>query len=246
MSSTLLIAMVIAIAGGVIFGLSGFGFGLTTVPILLLLYPPATVTALVVIVSLSTGWVVLVGAWRSVQLRTVLALAPGATIGVVLGTMLIRTVDPAVVKLIAGSAVVLFALSLLRGWKVNAVHHPLAAPLAGVASGTLNTSTGMSGPPVVLLFTSREYNMQAFRSSIMVYFYYVNLLGISLLIQQGIVGRTQLAVVLQLLPAAIVGGVIGRRLVWRFSPAQFRALTTVMLLVTGSIGIVTSMRSLLG
>src|SRR5262245_45974932 len=116
MSSTLLLAMAIAGFGGVIFGLSGVGFGLVVVPVLLLLYPPATVTALVVTVSLSTGWVVLLGAWRSVQLRTVLALVPGATIGVVLGTVLVRTVEPAVIKLIAGAAVVLFALSLLRGW----------------------------------------------------------------------------------------------------------------------------------
>jgi hypothetical protein len=246
MSATLLIAMGIAVFGGVIFGLSGFGFGLTTVPVLLLVYPPATVTALVVTVSLTTGWLVLVGAWRSVNLRTVLALAPGATIGVVLGTLLIRTVEPAVIKLIAGTAVVLFALSLLRGWKVNAVHHPLAAPLAGVASGTLNTSTGMSGPPVVLLFTTRDYDMRAFRSSIMAYFYYVNILGLSLLIQQGIVGRAQLVVVLQLLPAAIAGGFVGRRLLRRFSQAQFRMLTTGMLLASGTIGIVTSMRSLLG
>jgi uncharacterized membrane protein YfcA len=189
---------------------------------------------------------VLVGAWRSVQLRTVLALVPGATIGVVLGTLLIRTVEPAVIKLIAGTAVVLFALSLLRGWRLNAVHHPLAAPLAGVASGTLNTSTGMSGPPVVMLFTTREYDMQAFRSSIMADFYYVNVLGLSLLIQQGIVGRAQLTVVLQLLPAAIAGGFIGRRLLRRFSQAQFRMLTTGMLLASGTIGIVTSIRSLLG
>jgi uncharacterized protein len=88
--------------------------------------------------------------------------------------------------------------------------------------------------------------MQAFRASIMAYFYYVNLIGMSLLIQQGIVGRAQLAVVLQLLPAAIAGGFIGRRLIWRFSPAQFRTLTIALLLVTGTIGIVTSARSLLG
>jgi uncharacterized membrane protein YfcA len=119
MSSTVLIAMAIAGAGGVISGLAGFGFGLVVVPVLLLLYPPVTVTAVAVSLSLSTGWVVLLGTWRSVQLRTVLALAPGATIGVVLGTLLIRTLEPAVIKLIAGSVVVLFSLSVLRGWKVN-------------------------------------------------------------------------------------------------------------------------------
>lgn len=245
MSTTLLIAMAIAGCGGVISGLAGFGFALVVVPPLLMLYPPATVTAVAVSLTLATGWVVLLGSWRSVQGRTVLALAPGATIGVFLGTVLIRELEPALIKLIAGAVVVLFALSALRGWKLNAVHHPLAAPIAGLASGTLNTSTGMAGPPVALLFTTREYDMQAFRSSIMAYFYYVDLIGISLLIQQGIVGRSELAIVVRLLPAAIVGGFIGRRLVGRLSQSQFRMVTLVMLLATGGIGIVTASRALL-
>ena len=246
MSSTLLIAMAIAGAGGVVSGLAGFGFGLVVVPLLLQLYPPATVTAVAVSLTLATGWVVLLGSWRTVQVRTVLGLIPGATIGVFVGAALLRTLDPAAIKLIAGTVVVLFAVSVMRGWKLNAVRSPLAAPVAGLASGTLNTSTGMAGPPVALLFTTREYDMHVFRSSIMAYFYYVDVLGISLLAQQGIVGRSELAVVLRLLPAAIVGGFVGRRMLRRVSQGQFRRITLAMLLATGGIGILTAARALLG
>lgn len=246
MSETVAIAMLIALVGGIISGLAGFGFALVVVPALLLLYPPATVTAVAVSLTLATGWIVLLGSWRSVQGRTVLALAPGATVGVFAGTILIRALEPAVIKLVAGVVVSLFALSVLRGWRLNAVHHPLAAPLAGLASGTLNTSTGMAGPPVALLFTSRDYDMNAFRSSIMAYFYYVDVIGMSLLIQQGIVGRDELSVVMRLLPAAIAGGFIGRRLLRRVSPGQFRRITLVMLLLTGTTGIVTALQALIG
>lgn len=246
MTSTLLIAMAIAGMGGVVSGLAGFGFALVVVPPLLLLYPPATVTATAVSLTLATGWVVLLGSWRSVQGRTVLALVPGATIGVFFGTVLIRVLEPAYIKLIAGFVVVLFAISVLRGWKLNAVHHPMAAPLAGLASGTLNTSTGMAGPPVALLFTTRDYDMQAFRASLMAYFYYVDLIGMSLLVQQGIVGRDELAIVLRLLPAAIIGSFVGRRLLKRISQHQFRRLTLGMLLATGAVGIVAALRALLG
>ncbi len=134
----------------------------------------------------------------------------------------------------------------MRGWRIDAVHHPLAAPLAGLASGTLSTSTGMSGPPVVLLFTTRQYDMQQFRGSITAYFYYVNFIGLSVLILRGIVGWEQLEIALRLLPAAIAGGFIGRRLLRYVSQSQFRTITLVMLLLTGTTGIVTALQALLG
>lgn len=246
MSLTLAIAMIIAGIGGIVSGLAGFGFGLTVVPLLLMIYPPATVTAVVASLSLSTGWIVLLSTWRTIQTRTLGALIPGATVGVFLGTILIRTLDPSILKLIAGIVVLLFAISVLRGWRIDAVHHPLAAPVAGVVSGTLGSSTGMSGPPVVLLFTTRAYEMQSFRGTITTYFYYVNALTMVLLIWRGIVGREQLTVVLQLLPTAIVGGFIGRHLLNYVSQAQFRMITLVMLLITGATGVITAVRALVG
>jgi uncharacterized membrane protein YfcA len=217
-----------------------------TVPLLLLLYPPATVTTVGSSLVLASGWIVLLSTWRTVQVRTLGALIPGATIGVFIGTVLLRALEPAVIKLIAGTVVLLFAVSVLRGWRIDAVHHPLAAPLAGLASGTLSTSTGMSGPPVVLLFTTRQYDMQQFRGSITAYFYYVNFIGLSLLILRGIVGWEQLEIALRLLPAAIAGGFIGRRMLRYVSQSQFRTITLVMLLMTGTIGIVTALQTLLG
>jgi len=246
MSETLLIAMLIALMGGIVSGLAGFGFGLVTVPLLLMVYRPATGTTVGSSLVLASGWIVLLSTWRTVQVRTLGALIPGATIGVFIGTVLLRALEPAVLKLIAGVVVVLFAVSVLRGWRIDAVHHPLAAPLAGLASGTLSTSTGMSGPPVVLLFTTRQYDMQQFRGSITAYFYYVNFIGLSVLILRGIVGWEQLEIALRLLPAAIIGGFIGRRVLRYVSQAQFRRITLLMLLLTGTTGIVTALQALLG
>jgi uncharacterized membrane protein YfcA len=142
--------------------------------------------------------------------------------------------------------VLLFAISLLRGWRIDAVHHPLAAPLAGLASGTLSTSAGMSGPPVVLLFTTRQYDMQQFRGSVTAYFYYVNAIALSLLIVRGIVGAEELHVVVRLLPAAILGRFAGKLLLRWVSQAHFRRITLVLLMATGATGIVGALRAFLG
>jgi uncharacterized protein len=160
MSETLLIAMLIALVGGIVSGLAGFGFGLVTVPLLLMLYPPATVTTVGSSLALASGWIVLLGTWRTVQVRTL------------------------------------------------------------------------------------QYDMQQFRGSITAYFYYVNCIGLSVLILRGIVGWEQLDVALRLLPAAIIGGFIGRRALRYVSQAQFRRITLIMLLLTGTTGIVTALQAL--
>ena len=111
---------------------------------------------------------------------------------------------------------------------------------------TGSNTVSVSGPPVVLLFTTRKYDMQQFRGSVTAYFYYVNAIGLSLLVLRGIVGMEQFHVVVQLLPSAIVGGFVGRWLLRFVSQSHFRRITLVMLLVTGTIGIVTALQALIG
>lgn len=237
-------AMIIVLAGGFISGVAGFGFALAVVPLLLLLYDPPTVTATAICLTLLIGWIVLLGSWRKVEVRTVLMLLPGAIIGLLIGVNLIDIVQPAVIKLVAALVVLLFSLSLLRGWKMQGVHSPLAPPLAGLFSGMLNATTGMAGPPVALLFTTRDYGIDAFRASIVAYFYVIDLLAIVLLTRRQIVTTDDLRTVALLMPAAIVGSFLGRRAVKRISPLFFRRITLVMLVITGLIGTVAAVVAL--
>ena len=102
-----------------------------------------------------------------------------------------------------------------------------APPIAGFFSGALNAATGMASPPIALLFTARGYDLQAFRSSIVTYFYVIDTLAILLLVQQGLVGWKELEVVASLLPAALVGTFIGKRIASRTPEHLFRLVVIV-------------------
>jgi uncharacterized membrane protein YfcA len=86
--------------------------------------------------------------------------------------------------------------------------------------------------------------LQAFRSSIVAYFYVIDALAMVLLIQQRLVGWDELRVVVSLLPAAIAGTFAGRALVRRTSPEQFRRVTLAILLGTGAVGVISAVRDL--
>lgn len=104
----------------------------------------------------------------------------------------------------------------------------------------------MNGPPVVLLFLAREYEVHAFRARLVTYFLLVNVVAISARVWVGETGGVDIQTALLLLPAAAVGTTIGRRLVNRVPLAVFRRVVLLMVLVAGLVGVVTAVRPLLG
>jgi uncharacterized membrane protein YfcA len=238
--AALLAALAIVLAAGVISGLTGFGFALVSVPVLLLVYDPATVVTLSLTLTLVTCTVIAVGVRHAIDLPVVLAMLPGAVAGLLTGAWLLTWLDAALIKVIAGSVVVVFSLVLLRGVHVPGAGHLGAAILAGAASGTLATSTGLSGPPAVMLLAARNFTRDPFRASISAYFVAIDVIGIGALIWQGVLTERQLSTTAVLLPAAVLGTYGGARLSRRVNARLFRRLTLSLLLLTGLLGAVTA------
>ncbi|MDQ3548947.1 MAG: sulfite exporter TauE/SafE family protein [Chloroflexota bacterium] len=245
MDATLLAAMVIVGISGIIFGMTGFGFALVSVPPLLLLYEPEVVVALTIGASLLTSVVVVLGARRELDGRLVLTMLPGACIGLLLGARILAVVDPTLLKIVAGTLVASYSILLLRGFEPSGMGSGWAASLAGAASGVLATSTGLSGPPIVVLFTARQLARDAFRVTIAAYFIAINLVGILVLLAGGAIGESEVVTSAVLTPAALIGTLVGNRLVRRLTAVGFRTLTLALLLLTGVMGVATAIVALL-
>lgn len=235
--ATFWIAVLIVVGAGATAGLAGFGFSIVSVPTLLLLFDPATVITLNKVLTLGTIWVILIGAWGSVSWRHLRRIVPFGLAGLLAGIGLLRVLDDTAIKLLAGAVVIFFAALLLRGGIRALPERRWMAPVAGLASGTLSTSIGMAGPPVVLLFTVLAVPVPVFRATTVCYFLLTDLIGFPALISQGIVTRDDVVLALLLSPAAIVGRMIGSRLVPYVSPLAFRRATLGLLLVTGTIAV---------
>jgi uncharacterized membrane protein YfcA len=229
-------ATAVVFAGGVVSGLAGFGFALVAVPPLLLIFDPPTVVTASILLSILSGWVVLPGHWHEIKSGTIFRLTPWALLGLAPGVALIKTLAPDAIKLLSGLVVAALAAATAAGWRPPGAHSSVAMAVAGATSGMLNASIGMAGPPVVLLFAARDFDMHAFRTSIVVYFLVVDVAGIGLLVWQGVIGWGEVSIALWLLPGALVGGVVGRRLVTRVSAPAFRRTVLAMLLLTGVVG----------
>lgn len=245
MSLGLVVAFAVIILAAAVSGLIGFGLAVVAVPLLLIFFDPVEVVVLIALISLFTNAVIVQDSWREVKTRSVLALMPWAILGLILGTEILRRANPDYLRLGVGVIVVLSAILLLRDVTLKSIEGRIGTVLAGASSGALATSTGIAGPPIVLLFAARGLPKDSFRASNAAYFLILSVAIIVTLFVRDIVETSELWTAAALVPAAFIGKTLGTALVKRLSDEAFRRITLAVVLLTGVLGVLTAIRALM-
>jgi uncharacterized protein len=245
LSAALLVAILSALLAGIVSGMTGFGLALISVPLLLFVYEPRTVVVITAVLSVVINFAVVWDSWRDADRRVVIALLPPAFVGVVAGAELLRVVDPDYIRLVVGIVVVFSALLLLRDIRLPGAQTRWGAVVAGSASGALSTSTGLAGPPIVLLLASRGFPKRVFRGSSALYFLVMSLLGLTVLLFRGLLEAGDVPLTLALVPAAFLGKFIGTALLKKVSEKAFRVVSLGLVILTGALGVATAAWALL-
>ncbi len=242
----LLVALLAALLAGTVTGLTGFGLALISTPLLLFVYEPRPVVVLTAVFSVFISTAVVWDSWREARWRLALALLLPSTVGIFLGAEVLRVVDPVYIRLAVGAVVVFSALLLVRDVRLPGAGTRWGPVVAGSASGALSTSTGLAGPPIVLLLASRGLPKAEFRSTSALYFLAMSLVGLLVLAGRGLVGGGEIRLALILVPAAIVGKMVGTAFLKKVSEQAFRALSLGIVILTGALGVATALWALAG
>lgn len=245
LSWALLVALLAALFAGVVTGTTGFGLALISTPILLFVYEPATVIFLTAVFSVVISGAVVWDSWREAHRTLALALLAPACVGIVAGSEVLRLVDPTYIRLAVGAVVVLSALLLIRDVRLPGADTRWGTVVAGTASGALSTSTGLAGPPIVLLLASRGLPKHQFRGTSAFFFLMMSAVTLIILPARGLVAAGDLPLAAVLVPAAIVGKAIGTAFLERISEGAFRTLSLGLVILTGTLGVATAAWALL-
>ena len=240
LSWELLAALLAALMAGVVTGTTGFGLALISTPILLFVYEPKTVIFLTAVFSVFINTAVVLDSWREAHRRLALALLVPACVGIIAGAEVLRVVDPTYIRLAVGAVVVFSALLLVRDIRLPGADTRWGPVVAGSASGALSTSTGLAGPPIVLLLASCNLPKHQFRGTSAFYFLFMSVVTLIILAVRGLVDAEELPLAAALVPAGMVGKVIGTAFLKGISEAAFRALSLGMVILTGILGIATA------
>jgi uncharacterized membrane protein YfcA len=245
LSWALLVALPAAFMAGVVTGMTGFGLALISTPLLLFVYEPRTVIVLTTIFSISITVAVVWDSWRDAHRWLALALLPPAFVGIVAGTEVLRAVNPVYIRLAVGAVVVFSALIMLKDFRLPGADSRWAPVVAGSASGALSTSTGLAGPPIVLLLTARGLPKHDFRGTSALYFLVMSVFAIVVLAFRGVVEVEHIPLGAVLIPAALVGKVVGTAALKRVSEKAFRGISLGLVICTGALGVATAVWALL-
>jgi len=226
---------------GVTSGLTGFGFALVTVPLLILVLPPKVVVPIISLLSNLTHLLILIETRRWLQPRRILPLMLAGIAGIPLGTYLLLALDAQTLKILIGVVTTLAAIAMLTGFSRPIRNEKLAFFPVGFISGLLTGSTGMGGPPVVLFFSNQGVEKQVCRANFTLFFTVTSLVALPTQLAGGLLTSQVWTHALVFSPALLLGTVLGIRLARVISEAIFRKLTLFVIIATGLSAVATGL-----
>jgi uncharacterized membrane protein YfcA len=235
----LTVASVCALAAAAAFtqSLSGFGFSLLIVPPLTLILGPRDAVVTANALGLLVNAVTLQRLHEHVDWRLGITLFLAAAVGMPFGLLVLAFVPRDALQILIAVTVLVSTVLIWRGWRLRASGRSADVGV-GLVSGVLNTSTSMSGPPVVLYLQGKGYLRGMFRATLTAYFLASGLLAVILFLAAGQMDADIAAMTLIAAPALVVGFVLGHTLFHRLDEERFRQVVIAVLILSAVLAMV--------
>jgi uncharacterized membrane protein YfcA len=230
------VAAIVA-AAGIAQGLSGFGFSLVSIPLLALVVPVKAAIVGGAILGLVQSGQIVAREHGHVEWRSAAVLVAAAIVGMPIGLLVITRVPEEPLQVVIAVTVLVFTAVLWR--RVHLRTDSLPAEVGvGFTSGMLSTSTGMSGPPLVIALQARGVAPSAFRATLATVFVCGSVISLMLFRSRGLVTEEALRVAAAGLPGLLVGILVGELLFRRVDHERFRRNVLVLLVASAILALV--------
>jgi uncharacterized membrane protein YfcA len=218
----------------------GFGSALVAVPLALLFLPKETVVCSMFMVGLSLNGFLSVRIRAPISPRPVVILFLASLFGLPVGLSILEAIPMDSMQVFVGCLVVLFTI-LLQWGKLRLPQNGLLTALAGFFSGLLNTSTSMSGPPVLILLAGQGLPKDQFRRTLVSFFFVSGLVAALTLVLSGVMTLQRISYGVVAIPFVFLAGYVGDRISTRLPEKPFRALALAVLFLAGVYSVVSGL-----
>jgi uncharacterized membrane protein YfcA len=230
------VAAIVA-AAAVAQGLSGFGFSLISIPLLALVVPVKAAIVGGAVLGIVQSGLIVARDHRHVEWRSAGALVIAALAGMPIGLLVITRVREEALQVVIAVTVLIFTGLLWRRVRLPTDSLPAEVGV-GFTSGVLSTSTGMSGPPLVIALQARGVPPSAFRATLATVFLSGSAISLLLFWSRGLVTADAVRVAAAGLPGLLIGILVGELAFRRVDHERFRAIVLVLLVTSAVLALI--------
>ena len=222
---TLFLAGLAVAAGAVAQAVTGLGFSLVSVPVLIVLEGPRDGVRLNLVLSALINLVLLVTHRDSVRTSDAVRLLVPAVIATPIAAWGAKRADPDVLLVAAGALILISAAVLIAGVRLRRS----SATVAGAVSGISNTVAGIGGPFIALHALHEGWPADERRATFQLHFLVLNLAA---LLALGPIWPSPL-----LLLALAIGWLVGRAVAGHVPEGAARVATLAIAAAGGAVAV---------
>ena len=225
----------IAVLGSIVFGLTGFGAALVTIPLATHLVPLHFALALFVVMDLANAFRIGFENPKHAVRYEWTRMVPTILLGTAVGATLLLRLPRQAATLALGVFVLVFALySLVRHPEARKI---IAAPwayVAGFAGGITSTLFGAGGPPYAMYLSNRGLTKEQYRATLgLATLTSISLRTVAFFITGFLLDREVWLCATAIVPAGLVGLWAAGFLFRRISRDGLMRVVTLMLVASG-------------
>ena len=228
----MIITIIILFVAYLVRGMVGFGSGLIAIPLLALHHPLSVVVPMVVLLDWLGSGAQGIKNRKAIAWPELLPLLPFTLSGVAIALYVFTNVEPSGLEHALGLFVLVYAVYQILPLPVLSGSRLWCAP-AGLFGGLVGTLFGTGGPFYMIYLTIRGLEKSSLRASFAAYFLVDGSIRLVGFLGVGMLNANFLVILLQWLPAAALGLLIGGRIHTRIPVTTFKYLISLLLTFSG-------------
>ena len=228
----LAVASVVMFAGSTVLSTVGFGIGMTTTPVLLLMLEPQTVVVLVNTVSLVLFVLIIFQTRSHLPTREMAPVSAAGLLGVPVGVFILSEASPTMLRVAISAIIIALAASAALNVRGPVPKPGIVGPAVGLVVGVLLTSTGIGGPLMALFLLAGNRSRQALRGALSLYFLFIEATGVVGYAIAGLYTLERVVLILVVTAPVLLGFGLATLLVGRMNEQMFRRSALAVIIAT--------------
>ena len=231
----LVIAAVTTFLGAIVFSTVGFGIGMTSTPVLLLVFDPQTVVVVVNTVSLSLFVLVIFQTRDSLPVREIAPVSVAGLVGVPVGIFVLSSANTSALRVSITILIILLTLAVAFNIHRPIPRQKLVGLLVGFVVGALLAATGIGAALLVLFLLTRGWSRHAMRGALSFYFLLVEGMAVVGYGASGMFTPERVSLILAVIVPVLLGFGLATLLVRRMNEQLFQHAVVVVIIATSLV-----------